>query len=57
MDRPQQEDEQRLGEDMCERRNVRICCHDSPYGEAVEPCLRPFYTISEGEFSEVRCSI
>ena len=42
---------------MCERRNVRICCHDSPYGEAVEPCLRPFYTISEGEFSEVRCSI
>jgi len=42
---------------MCERRRVRITCHNAPHGEAVELCLRPFYTISEGEFSEVRCSI
>jgi integrase len=27
---------------MCERRSVRICCHESPHAEAVDPCLRPF---------------
>jgi hypothetical protein len=33
----------------------RICCHDSPHDEAVDPRLRPFHTVSEGVFSEVRC--
>jgi hypothetical protein len=31
---------------MCERRSVRICCHDSPHDEAVDPRLRPFHTVS-----------
>src|SRR5215210_5410720 len=54
LDRPEQEDEQRLREVMCERRSVGICCHDSPHGEAVDPPVRAFHTVSEGEFSEVR---
>ena len=57
LDRPQQEDEQRLREVMCERRSVRICCHDSPHDEAVDPRLRPFHTVSEEEFSEVRTGL
>src|SRR5215216_1093441 len=39
---------------MCERRIVGICCHDPPHGEAVDPPLRPFHTVSEGEFCELR---
>jgi hypothetical protein len=35
----------------------RICCHDSPHDEAVDPRLRPFHTVSEGVFSEVRKSL
>src|SRR5215211_2021588 len=54
MDRPAQEDEQRLREAMCERRGVRICCHDSPHDEAARPYLRTFHTASEGVFSELR---
>src|SRR5215210_4192475 len=53
LDRPEQEDGQRLREVMCERRSVGICCHDSPHDEAPCPHLRPFHTVSEGEFSEV----
>jgi hypothetical protein len=41
---------------MCERRSVRICCHDSPHDEAVRPSLRTFHTASKEEFSEVRGS-
>src|ERR671910_2629959 len=54
VDRPEQEDEQRLREAMCERRSVGVRCHDSPHAEA--PCshLRAFHTVSEGVFSEVR---
>ena len=39
---------------MCERRGVRICCHDPPHDEATRPSLRTFHTASEGEFCEVR---
>ena len=46
LDRPKQEDEQRLREAICERRSVRICCHDSPHDEAPCPHLRPFHTVS-----------
>src|SRR5215211_5103072 len=46
MDRSEQEDEQRLREALCERRSVRICCHDSPHAEAVDSPLRPFHTVS-----------
>src|SRR5215208_1432322 len=46
VDRSEQEDEQRLREIMCERRSVGICCHDSPHGEAVEPPVRAFHTVS-----------
>src|SRR5215207_10776491 len=46
MDRPEQEDEQGLREDVCKRRSVGICCHDSPHDEAVGPCLSPFHTVS-----------
>src|SRR5829696_4198073 len=53
LDRPKQEDEQRLREVVCERGSVGICCHDSPHGEAVDPPLRTFHIASEGEFSEV----
>src|SRR3712207_5475437 len=31
---------------MCERRSVRICCHESPHAEAASPRLRPFHTAS-----------
>src|SRR5215216_5142915 len=41
---------------MCKWRGVRICCHESPHGEAVSSRLRLFHTVSEGEFSEVRAS-
>ena len=54
LDRPEQEDEQRLREALCERRSVRVRCYESPHGEAVDPRLRPFHTVSEDEFSEVR---
>src|SRR5215211_4804070 len=46
MDRPQQEDEQRLREALCERRSVGICCDESSHAEAVDPWLRPFHTVS-----------
>jgi hypothetical protein len=39
---------------MCEQRSIRICWHDSPHAEAVDPPLMPFHTVSEGRFSEVR---
>jgi hypothetical protein len=39
---------------MCERRVVSICCHDSPHDEAVDPPVRPFHTVSEGELCELR---
>ena len=35
-------------------KRVGICCYDSPHEEAIDPPLRPFHTVSEGEFSEVR---
>ena len=54
MDRPVQKDEQGLREVMCERRSVRVRCHESPYAEAASSRLRPFHTASEGGFSEVR---
>src|SRR5215213_3975260 len=57
MDRPEQEDEQGLREVMCERRSVRVRCHDSPHDEAARPCLRTFHTASEGEVSEVRTEL
>src|SRR5215207_2444772 len=53
VDLAQPKDEQRLREAVCERRSVRICCHESPHAEAVSSCLRLFHTVSEGEFSEV----
>src|SRR5215207_3482693 len=56
MDRPEQEDGQRLREAVCERRGVGVRCHDSPHDEAARPHLRPFHTVSEGVFSEVRRS-
>src|SRR5215203_2390667 len=46
MDRPEQEDEQRLRAVVCERRGIRICCHDSPDDEAARSCLRAFHTAS-----------
>src|SRR5215216_4390507 len=46
VDRPEQEDEQRLREALCKRRSVRICCYESPHGEAVDPPLRAFHTVS-----------
>jgi hypothetical protein len=53
LDREEQEDEQRLREVMCQRRSVRVPCHDSPHDEAARPCLRPFHTVSDGAFREV----
>src|SRR5215204_371059 len=47
LDRPEQEDEQGLREAVCEQRSVRICWHDSPHAEAIDPPLRPFHTVSE----------
>src|SRR5215212_2857180 len=44
--RPEQEDEQRLREVVCERRGVGVRCHDPPHDEAACPCLRPFHTVS-----------
>src|SRR5215208_7889212 len=41
---------------MCKWRGVRICCHESPHGEAVSSRLRLFHTVSKEEFSEVRGS-
>jgi hypothetical protein len=38
---------------MCERRSIGICCHDPPHDEAVDPPLRLFHTVSEGEFCEL----
>jgi hypothetical protein len=54
LDRPEQEDEQRLRETLCERRSVRVRCDDSPHDEAARPSLRTFHTASEDEFYEVR---
>src|ERR671910_1454636 len=54
MDRPTEEDEQRLRKALCERGSVGVRCHDSPHEEAARPCLRTFHTASEGEFCEVR---
>jgi hypothetical protein len=53
MDRPTEEDEQRLRKALCERRSVRVRCDDSPYDEAARPSLRTFHTASEGKFYEV----
>ncbi len=52
-DRAEQEDEQRLREAICEQRGIRICCDESPHGEAADPRLRTFHTVSEGKFCEV----
>ena len=46
MDRPAKEDEQRLREAVCERRSVRVRCHDSPHDEAARLSLRTFHTAS-----------
>src|SRR5215208_607738 len=46
MDRPTEEDEQRLRKALCERRSVGVRCHDSPHDEAARPCLRTFHTAS-----------
>ena len=46
MDRPTEEDEQRLRKALCERRSVRVRCDDSPYDEAARPSLRTFHTAS-----------
>src|SRR5215213_2138592 len=46
LDWPQPQDEQGLREAMCERGSVRICCHESPHGEAVSSPLRLFHTVS-----------
>src|SRR5215212_10710676 len=54
MDRPQQEDEQRLREVVCERGGVGVRCHDPPHGEAARSCLRTFHTVSEEKFCELR---
>jgi hypothetical protein len=54
LDQPEQEDEQRLREVVCERRSVAICCDDSPRDEAVDPPLWPYLTVSEVAFCEVR---
>ena len=53
LDRPEQEDEQRLREVMCERGSVGVCCHDSPHDEAARPCLRTFHTVSKAKFREI----
>jgi hypothetical protein len=29
-------------------KRVGICCHESPHGEAVDPPVRPFHTVSPG---------
>src|SRR5215208_2204304 len=42
----EQEVEQGLRAALCERRSARVCCHDSPHGEATRPCLRAFHTAS-----------
>src|SRR5918993_1319086 len=46
MDRPTEEDEQRLRKALCERGSVGVRCHDSPHEEAARPCLRTFHTAS-----------
>jgi hypothetical protein len=46
LDRPEQEDEQRLREVMCERGSVGVRCHDPPHDEAARPHLRTFHTVS-----------
>src|SRR5215218_4734836 len=33
---------------MCERRSVRLCCHESPHGEAIGSLMRLFHTVSLG---------
>src|SRR3712207_2464798 len=48
LDRPEQEDEQGLREALCERRSVRVRCHESPHDEALSSRLRPFHTVSLG---------
>jgi transposase len=45
MDRPKQEDEQRLREVVCERR-FGVRCHDPSHDEAACPRLRTFHTVS-----------
>jgi hypothetical protein len=47
VDRPEQEDEQRLREVVCERGSVGVRCHDPPRHEADRTCLRTFHTASE----------
>src|SRR5829696_787191 len=46
MNRPEQEDEQRLRETLCERRSVRVRYDDSPHDEAARLSLRTFHTAS-----------
>src|SRR5918993_1120705 len=46
LDRPEQEDEQGLREAVCERRSVRVRCHESPHAEAVGSLMRLFHTVS-----------
>jgi hypothetical protein len=31
---------------MCKWRSVRICCHESPHAEALDPLMRLFHTVS-----------
>src|SRR3712207_3382625 len=39
---------------MCKWRSVRLCCHESPHGEAIGSLMRLFYTVSESVFSETQ---
>src|SRR5215217_3683772 len=39
---------------MCERRSVRLCCYESPHGEAIDSLMRLFHTVSEQTFSETQ---
>src|SRR5215211_3679211 len=57
LDWPQPQDEQGLREAMCKWGSVRICCHESPHGEAFGSLMRLFHTVSEEEFSEVRSGL
>src|SRR5215204_2440128 len=46
LDLPQQEDEQRLREVVCNQRGVCVRCHESPHAEAIGSHLRLFHTVS-----------
>src|SRR5215211_7846114 len=48
LDWPQQEDEQRLREVVCNQRGVRVRCHESPHAEAIGSHLRLFIQSRKG---------